>query len=1291
MLSVKKYIKFLSVCLFTIGLLFTSASCLAQFPERELSWKNLSISGNASTVYAIFRDTQGIMWLGTDKGLYFFDGFSTHEVGGKEIGEFHIYALTQKDNRIFIGTNNGLFSFDYATGKVVREDAPLPGEIRTLLLNGDDIWVGSINGIFSYNLKNKNVEDYTSGLPNKSVYSLVCDSRGIIYAGTYNGLARWDSIDKKFASVRGGNDKINSSFFINSMVESEDKRSIYLGGENSFYKYTPSDDKWEKFDFVAGFNVKSLTKGNDQHIIIGTDDGLLDFHEDSIKQYRHDSRLPYSIANNEVWSVFYDDQNNIWAGHERGFSIASNSDFIKNFNLGQLTDKGEGDEITKIYRDTGKNLWLGGSNGLILLTPDASPVWFRHNQSVNSLSHNRVRDILQLSNGSIILATDGGINKYNGRGNFSSFLVADSSGNYDANWAYTLEENGKNLIIGSFLGGILAADTGKFSQTDPHIKADISINSSSLSGLRNNLVNQIEKDGEGNIWVLLFRDNSLIKFNSKMERMEEYDIYDLTGKYPTHIVADHSGRIWCGFKGGALKFDRNGKPTAIYFENRTSDETILAMGAVDDDIWVSTLSNVWKINEKTLTPSMLPIPQKKYTAIYQDPLSGKVLLGAMDEIVEVNAGEMGMNHDFRKVRLVVENKGDGEWNFFQNPEKISKFKLPYGGRLELVVSCLNYTPDIMPRYMYKLAASPSDTIGEWSLLPEGANTISFSDIKWGNYSLMIKTEGENHISISIPLKVEAPPALSWWAISLYVFGIIGIICGIIWLLNRKRKRDLEMQQRKTELENVERKLSFLSTISHDLKTPLSMILGPVSVMKEQVKETHVKKNLDIVYENAVRLNNMIHKTIELQHMEDAGESLLILSIFDVVEFCKGIYDVFRENNPQRKFLFHVSTPKVYIEADAVKMESILTNLLSNACKYSFEGSTISLGIDANESVVEITVSDDGVGISEEDRPLVFQKMFRSPSTSKLQEGTGLGLYLIKRYIELMKGNIELYSSKGEGTTFSLTLPLSQQPETKLENHFEEPTGLQKILIVEDNMQISGFIEDLLKGRFSVLKAENGRSGLAIAASFIPDLIIADEMMPVMSGMDMVRKLKGNPKLATIPIIMLTAKNDNKTETESIKTGIEVFMGKPFDPKSLLERIYQLLKRKKEIIEKMRIEALVENESKPIEAESVSEKIIAKIIRIIEENISDPDLNVELLCHKSGLSNKNLYRLIKKHFGKAPLEFIRTIRLQKAASLLQQKRFTVSEICYMVGFKTPSYFTKCFQNLYGITPSDYMDK
>lgn len=1267
-----------------------------QLPEPELTWKNVTVDGKKTAVFCLLRDSRGIIWVGTNSGLYFYDGVAVHPVGKDELFGTQIYSIIEHDGELYLGGNNGLIVYNYKTGAVRMSEAPLPKEIRCMLLFDNQLWVGSLYGICRLNLPTGEVSDYSAGLPHKSVYSIMRDSRGILYAGTYNGLARWDSNIDNFTRVNADIDNPEmKNLFVNCLLESPDNGSIYIGSEGSLYEYTPVNDAWKRIAALENNNIKSLAKSS-SHILIGTDNGVFVWNQDTIQHYRHDSRDELSLPDNEIWCIFADRDHNVWTGHERGFSIASNSNTIRTIKLSTLAHTGEGNEIHVIYRDSRNNLWLGGTNGAIKLSEGAAPKWYRHSDLPKSLSHNRIRAIDEDCNHNIWLSTDGGLNRYNPRSNgFDVFHIVDSNGEHSSNWVYSFEEDKDNYWIGSFLSGLHCVKKSRFDTPGGTIVSDYSLNTDtrpsagdSLS-LANDLVNDMITDPDGNLWILLFRDNVVTRYSPSRDKLEKYDILQKTGSYPTHLCRDSAGRIWCAFYGGAIVFDINGDSKVVRFPYTNSDEAILAMGKVGNGIWVSTQSNVWSVDGGSLTATLLPIPQKSYTAVYEDSITGKVLLGGTDEILEVDHSNIGNVADYNAIKLVLHDKGKGHLDLSDPDGGTKGISIPYGGNITMVVSTLDYSPESPQRFMYKLAESSSDTPDRWIVMPEGANTISLSDLKMGDYRILVKTVGSPIDPISIPLTVMPPLALSWWAICLYILLGIAIILGIIWYIRKRSLMAFREQERQTALENVERKLSFLSTISHDLKTPLSMILGPVSLMKEKAKDPESKRTLDTVYDNAVRLNNMIHRTLELQHLEDNDENLLILSIFDVVEFCRGVFEVFKENNSQKKFVFHSSCPQLLIEADAVKFESVITNLLSNACKYSDDGSTISCGISANGSEVEITVSDDGVGIADIDQPLVFQRMFRAPSTSKLHEGTGLGLYLIKKYLEVMKGNIALYSKEGQGTTFVVTLPLSEKAlPVSSDRNMNEDSDKSKILIVEDNAQISGFISQILRDRYTTFTAENGRSGLAIAASIIPDLIIVDEMMPIMSGLEMVRRIKQQPRLSSIPVIMLTAKSDNKTENESIKLGIDVFMAKPFDPSALIGRISHLLKERTEIKEKVRIQTITEAESKPIEAESVNEKTLAKIAKVIENNVSDPDLNVNLLCEKSGIPNKQLYRLIKKYMGIAPLDYIRRVRLQKAAVLLSQHRFTVAEISYMVGFKTPSYFAKCFQNQYGVTPSQY---
>lgn len=1264
----------------------------AKFPVSHLSWRDIDADGRYVSVYSIFVDSRGLAWIGTNNGLFFYDGVVMRPAMTTNMDGLQIYSIIERGGSLYLGSNNGLMVLDVATGQVDATIEMSPREIRTMLAVGDTLWIGGLYGLSVYDFSTGSFVDRSAGLPHRSVYSIMRDSRGIFYVGTYGGLARWDEGRRRFKAVDINLEGVtDAGRFVNCLLESADGSSIYVGSEGALLNYRPSTDSWSRVEALDGVVVKSLANTNDGRLLVGTDDGFYEMNGGALTHYRHDSRDISSIDDNEIWTVFADNSDNIWAGHNKGVSIASNSSARRSIPLSSLVDTGEGNEIYDIGRDGDLNLWLGGTNGVIKVGADGRTRWYRHGDSPKSLSHNHVKALTFSSEGDLFMSTDGGINRYNRQtDDFDVFHVSDSVGRHLTNWVYAIRESGDDFWIGSYLGGIHRVGKSKLAGKSGTVVSEEALNSESARGraigMANDQVNNIAVDRQGNLWIILYRDGHLTRLSADGVSTR-VDIDRLAGGEPSDMVFDNRGRLWVAFNGGVVVIDGD-EPRVIRYPSSSDNEGSMAMAPVGDDIWVSTLSNLWRVDGETLKASLLPLTQKRFTKIFDDEISGKVILGGVDEIVEVDPTALDAAAQSSAIRMALVDDGSGNFDLSNLVGSTEGVTLPYGGSLSLIVSTLDYTPETSRRYIYKLAKSPADTLGQWIMMPEGSNNIVLSDLTMGDYDLLVRAVGSPMPALSIPLTVKAPWVISWWAIILYVIIAAAIVGWIVWYARKRNLEQLHERERRKALDNVEKKLAFLSDISHDLKTPLSMILGPVSLLKERVKDGESRKTLETVYDNAVRLNNMIHRTIELNHLEDSDENLLILSRFDAVQFCKDVFDTFMENNPQKKFVFHSACESLTIEADAVKFESIITNLLSNACKYSDDGSTISLGIAVVDNRAEIVVSDDGVGIKEADQALVFQRLFRSQSTATLHEGTGLGLYLIKKYLELMGGNVELYSREGQGTSFIVTLPLPAEVAAKTAEADDgnADASKPKILVVEDNREISTFIRNLLRRDYNCEIAENGRAGLSVATSFMPDLIIVDEMMPIMKGSEMVRRLKQNPRLSLIPTIMLTAKSDSQIENESVKLGVDAFMTKPFDPKVLTGRISLLLKSRSEMRESMRIQSITQ--TKPIEAESYTEKQLAKIARVIEENIADPDLNVGQLSEKCDIPGKQLYRVIKKYMGIGPLDYIRRVRLQKAAMLLSQHRFTVAEVTYMVGFKTPSYFAKCFQAEFGVKPSEY---
>jgi CheY-like chemotaxis protein/AraC-like DNA-binding protein/two-component sensor histidine kinase len=502
-----------------------------------------------------------------------------------------------------------------------------------------------------------------------------------------------------------------------------------------------------------------------------------------------------------------------------------------------------------------------------------------------------------------------------------------------------------------------------------------------------------------------------------------------------------------------------------------------------------------------------------------------------------------------------------------------------------------------------------------------------------------------------------------------------------------------------ELSNL--KIDFFTNVSHEFKTPLSLIIAPISKLIYETKNPTLNKQLTLIHQNALRLNALIQQVIGFERFDGSQNATLILSNVEFIEFARSIFSVYEDVFQAKKItpVFATNIESVLVNIDVLKMESVLNNLISNAYKFSNEGGSVTLDIHYSEEdngQLLINISDTGIGIPAEDVPFVFDRFFQSRKTFSDKVGSGIGLYLVKNYVELHNGSIQIASEENKGTSISLQLPVVEtQP---IRNMQEEDMGINVesienskkplILIVEDNIEVCDFIVQSLANNYQCVVAHNGKTGLTEAINKKPQLIISDVMMPVMNGLDMCRQLRKNKELALVPIIMLTAKDDKLTEEKSIELGVNAFVAKPFDTNLLSLRIKQLLDVKQGLENKHRLEVL--STPKEIEAESWDEKLLADITKIIEDRVSDSDLNVNSLSEISGISTKQIYRKIKQLTGLTPVDYIRSIRMKKAAMLLAQQKFSVAEVMYLVGFSNYSYFSKCFQAKYDKTPKQFME-
>ena len=607
--------------------------------------------------------------------------------------------------------------------------------------------------------------------------------------------------------------------------------------------------------------------------------------------------------------------------------------------------------------------------------------------------------------------------------------------------------------------------------------------------------------------------------------------------------------------------------------------------------------------------------------------------------------------------------------------------------------------------------------------------VNYTGVSPGTYLFKVKGSNNdgawNEEGTYLHITISPPPWKTWWAYSFYVIVFITILVAIrLYYLKRQHlKQSLELEKvEKEKLDELDKmKSRFFANISHEFRTPLTLILGPIEKAIEKAKNKNIQNDLNIAQRNAKRLQVLINELLSLSKLE-SGKLKLHVSKYDIVRLVKDYSQLFesmaKHRNIEIEFKSNEKEIPVYVDRD--KLEKILNNLLSNAFKFTDDGGRIDIEIVKHLSDVVINISDNGKGIPPDKLPFIFDRFYQAnESLTKEYEGSGIGLALTKELVELHNGKITALSDKEKGTTFSISFPLGRNhindgdiiPETTHEmatdldaiSMIEDlketpPAGINEIpseldprpvvLVVEDNYDLMASIRESLEETYQVLGANNGLKGLEKAVNFIPDLIVSDVMMPEMDGFVLSKKIKSNEHTSHIPLILLTAKAGKEDKMIGLETGADDFITKPFDHDELLVRIKNLIVQRKKLTEHILKNISPDNQLSTSGVSSMEQKFLKKAINAVANYISDSEFSVELFAKELSMSRVQLHRKLTALVGQSARDFIRTIRLKKAAQLLKKNSGTVSEIAYDVGFSNPSHFSKCFREQFGKLPSEY---
>jgi len=821
-----------------------------------------------------------------------------------------------------------------------------------------------------------------------------------------------------------------------------------------------------------------------------------------------------------------------------------------------------------------------------------------------------------------------------------------------------------------------------------------------------------------NDMLLGYSDEGLFLYDCRKKNISILDKRSGLQQHSCHhyhcLFTDSRGLIWLGTMDGLNVYNPVNKTTTSFSEkeglinNSTRSITEDNLGR----IWISTSNGISRIDvdEKGGLYQYSFCNYNKFDGVIETeflPRSvlktsyNSLLWGGLDGFNEINLSQINSPEQslpvplFTKLLLsgteVIQNENYGGNKILcQSISSTSEIRLKYFQNfVGFEFSALNYVNPTQTYYRYKLEGADN----AWNEIKttDGIGHANYTNLSPGTYCLKVFAANNNRCwgnkCAEIKIIISPPFWKTIWAYIFYLLLIVSVLYLSISQYIRRNKHKMEKQQ-KEDLDQL--KYSFFTNISHELRTPLTLILTPLDSILKKIEDETLKKQLNGIYRNANELLKLVNQLLDFRKLELKGETLE-LSYYNINDFLEIIAFSFKEMaaNNGIEFIFKCENDDIYAFVDRDKMQKIINNLLSNAIKFTPAGGKIWLKVRKDSTVPEfvIQVTDTGIGISEVDVSQIFDRFYQVKRQKNSNTGSGIGLHLVKEYVQMHSGSIEVESRINKGSTFTVHIPTNLQPEenaqSKVISNAEKPQ--LKLLVVEDNFEFRAFLQDELSGKYSVIVANNGKEGLEQAINHQPDLVITDVMMPEMSGTELCRRLKKDIQTSHIPVIMLTAKTSDKAQIEGFEARADAYISKPFNMNILLLRIHHLIEQQDQRKKLFKNAIIINPEN--FTSSNVDKGLIDNTLRHIEKNIDNVSYSVEQLSKDLFMDRTGLYRKLSAIVGQTPSEFIRSVRLKRAAQLLENG-LPVSEVAGRVGFGTTSYFTKCFQDEFGVKPSQY---
>lgn len=1290
-----------------------------------------------STVYAILQDRRGFMWFGTKGGLCRYDGNSIREFKREKqnpfcLGNNYITCLYEdNEGRIWVGTDAGVYIYTPETEKFVDFDALGPDfpvirhTVRSIGGSEDgNVWIAvEREGLYCYDSESGQVRTHHDRRFTANVQSFITDGTGRIWIGFYgNGLYYSDDdmktvcpyVDSKGTEVFRGDviHKIiagsHNQLFISSQNGGVQSLNLTTGERRSLLR---TDESGE--DIVG----RDLLVRSNGELWIGAETGIYIYNLGS-GRYRHirnEGRDDfYALSDNAVYAIYEDREGDMWIGTYFGgvdCLTASSSDFRKYYPTdapGSL----RGRHVREMCRDNEGNLWIATedaglnkfslsrhdfsffapsasftniqslgmvdgrlwvgtfSKGLKIVDPSGGQIVksFSAGSDGSGLMDNSIFAIRQISTGKIFVGTMFGLQEYE-NGRFKSVPELNGKFIYDI-----FEDSGGNLWLATYANGVYRYDINTHKWTNfLHDDKD----PGSLPG---NKVLSIFEDSRHRVMVTTEGGGFCI-YSPRTQSFTSYNSFSgLPSDVVYQIVEDSKGLLWLTTGSGLVRFDLESGEGKLF---TTSD---------------GLLSN-----------------QFNYCSSFRDD-NGDIYFGSIEGLVAFNPAAITTLTKDVKLAIfdfLLYNKEVHPYDADSPLEKSITYSdnITLGAdqnSFSLRVGTIGARKSELDRIVYRLDGFDS----HWIELGESP-IVTYSNLEHGKYRFRMKAidgKGNESEECTLQIRIRPPFYLSIWAYILYTLVLItSAVLAVIYLRNRNERTQalrMEKLEREKERELYRAKIDFFTNVAHEIRTPLTLIHEPLEhILRSKKLDDETVEDLGIMHRNSERLLNLVNQLLDFRKVERSGYRLNF-SRCNVSEIVEETYTRFGPLARQKNLDYTLELPEEPVMADISReaFTKVLSNLFNNGVKYA--GTYLHIRLCAGSDTISVITDNDGNVVVPSERESIFKAFVRFGDEESLQgvPGSGIGLALARSLAELHGGTLVM-DPVSETNMFVLTVPVTHADAVHIDAEEEKPAGAGElplrdvtddkerpsrrhtVLVVDDNTEMRSYLRKLLQDKYSILEAADGREALKILEDNFVNLVVSDVMMTGMDGFELCRTIKSDMRFSHIPVVLLTAKTNIQSKIEGMEMGADSYIEKPFSAPYLLAVISNLISSRETLRRNLANSHYAEVSTMALT--KADEEFICKLSELIQTNLQNPDFNIDDMAGSLNMSRSSFYRKVEGVLDLSPKEYLKVERLKRAAELLKSKEYRINEICYMVGFSTSSYFTKCFLKQYGVLPKDYV--